>query len=321
VLAKSNNDSDILSATKFAVDNRLGDVISQSFGEAEACFDADLLAQQHEVFAEATRKNITLFASSGDQGAAQPSCDGSSLIKAVSTPASDPLVTAVGGTELHAARYCLAQFGCNPAASPAPGTYDSEIVWNEPNLGVASSGGGFSVLFNKPEFQEDAISNRGPGEQKARGVPDIAYNAAVLHGVLTFLNIPGVTGPNGGFFLFGGTSAGSPQWAAITAILDQQAGRSLGFINEGLYKIAHSRQRFATSFHDVTVGDNSVDGITGFPATAGWDASTGLGTPVQPQLNSLLLKFVEREDGRKAIEDSANHQDSGRHGEGRMSQH
>ena len=132
VLAKSDADADILSATKYAVDHNLGDVISQSFGENESCVDPSILAQQHQVFAEATGKYITIFASSGDSGAAQPTCDGSSLVKAVSSPAVDPLVTAVGGTELHAAGYCLTVLGCDPNMNPAPGTYEGEIAWNEP---------------------------------------------------------------------------------------------------------------------------------------------------------------------------------------------
>ncbi len=74
------------------MDNNLGDVngnvISQSFGENESCMDPNTLAMQHQVFADATRKNITLFASAGDDGAGQPSCDGSSLVKAASSPAS-----------------------------------------------------------------------------------------------------------------------------------------------------------------------------------------------------------------------------------------
>src|SRR3984957_16532696 len=78
VLAKTNSDADILSATKYAVDHDLGDVISQSFGENESCMDPELLEQQHDVFADATLKNMTLFASSGDEGAAQPTCDGNS---------------------------------------------------------------------------------------------------------------------------------------------------------------------------------------------------------------------------------------------------
>ena len=195
VLAKSNNDTDILSATKYAVDHHLGDVISQSFGENESCVDPDLLAQQHKVFADATRKNITLFASSGDEGAAQTTCDGNSWVKAASSPASDPLVTAVGGTELTAADYCLTSLGCNPLANPAPGTYQGEIAWNEgPPFGdfqsffdsTSATGGGFSVLYDEPSYQKGTIHGG-----KQRGVPDVSYNAAVLHGVLTYLDIPG----------------------------------------------------------------------------------------------------------------------------------
>ena len=78
VLAKSDADADLLSATKYAVDNRLGDVISQSFGEGESCMAPSLVAQQHQVFADATMQNITIFASAGDEGAGQGTCDGSS---------------------------------------------------------------------------------------------------------------------------------------------------------------------------------------------------------------------------------------------------
>ena len=191
VLAKSDADADILSAQKYAVDNHLGDVISQSFGENESCMDPILLAQQHQVFADATMNNITIFASAGDDGAAQRTCDGSSLVQAVSTPASDPLVTAVGGTELHAAGYCLTVLGCDPAANPLPGTYEGEIAWNEP--GIGATGGGFSVLYDEPSYQQGTIHGG-----KQRGVPDVSYNAAVLHGVLTYLDIPGLPA---GFYL------------------------------------------------------------------------------------------------------------------------
>ncbi len=68
--AKSNNDADILAATQYVVDHNLGDVVSQSFGEAEACMDPTLLAQQHAVFEQLAAEGITVFASTGDQGAA-----------------------------------------------------------------------------------------------------------------------------------------------------------------------------------------------------------------------------------------------------------
>ena len=213
VLAKSNNDADLLSALpQYAVNNNLGDVISQSFGENESCEDPNLLAQQHQVFAEATAKNITIFASAGDNGAGQASCDGSTLVQAASTPASDPLVTAVGGTELHAAPYCLTVLGCDPTTNPAAGTYQGEIVWNE--AGIGATGGGFSVIYDEPSYQQGTIHGG-----KQRGEPDVSYNSAVLHGVLTYLDIPGLAV---GFYLFGGTSAGSPQWSAITAIADSR---------------------------------------------------------------------------------------------------
>ena len=294
VLAKSNNDDDMLSATRYAVDNNLGDIISQSFGENESCVDPVTLARQHEVFASATAKHITIFASSGDDGASIPSCDGSTLVKAVSSPASDALVTAVGGTELRAARYCLTSRGCNPAANPAPGTYLSEVVWNEPNIGA--SGGGFSVLLGTPAYQQGTLHGG-----KQRGVPDVSYSAAVLHGAITYLNIPGVPA---GFYLFGGTSAGSPQWSALLAIADQKAGHNLGFINRALYTIGQNSAPYAASFKDITSGDNSVGApfnIPGFGANPGWDASTGLGSPTADQLVNYLLAYVSTGDGVAAI--------------------
>ena len=136
VLAKSNNDADILSATKYAVDHNLGDVISQSFGENENCVDPhDPRAAARRV-RHATLKGITLFASSGDEGAAQPTCDGTSRMKAVSSPASDPLVTGVGGTELHAARYCLTGAGLRSSREPGSRNLPGEIVWNEVRSGL-----------------------------------------------------------------------------------------------------------------------------------------------------------------------------------------
>ncbi|MGA7412233.1 MAG: hypothetical protein WBW33_17280, partial [Bryobacteraceae bacterium] len=137
------------------------------------------------------------------------------------------MVTAVGGTELHAAGYCLTSLGCDPTADPAPGTYESEIVWNETSLGFGATGGEFSVLFDEPSYQQGTIHGG-----KQRGEPDVSYSAAVFHGVLTYLNIPGIPA---GMYLFGGTSVGTPQWAALLAIADQKAGYDLGFINQAVY--------------------------------------------------------------------------------------
>jgi subtilase family serine protease len=330
-LSTDNSDAAILSAINDAVNNHRGDVISMSFGEAEECLGPELTAGFHQAFVNATKAGITLFASSGDQGAAQPSCDGSTWIKSTSSPASDPLVTGVGGTELHAAGYCLVSRGCDPTTHPAFGTYLSEIAWNEgPTFGdfqdqfdsTLATGGGFSTVWSAPPYQQSLIKST-----KARGVPDVAYNAAVLHGVLTYLDIPGVPA---GFYLFGGTSAGSPQWAALTVMMDQAAGHNFGFINGALYKIGQNAADYANAFHDVTSGNNSamefdMDNnpvtVIGFNAGAGWDATTGLGTPKAGGVLSELPLFWSAGQGGAAIAGSSSHGKAAPKGPKNMSPH
>ncbi|GAC1624773.1 MAG: S53 family peptidase [Ktedonobacteraceae bacterium] len=262
VLAKSNADVDILSVTKYAVDHQLGGVISQSFGEAESCADPVLLAQEHAVFQKAAKEGITVFASSGDQGAAQPTCDGSSYFLSASTPASDPLVTAVGGTSLNAGAHT--------------GKYIGEAAWNDQ---YGASGGGYSTIYKRPAYQQHSII---AGANKGRGVPDVAYNADVNGGVLVAWGVPAGVGH---FFIFGGTSAGSPQWAGIIALVDQLVGGNEGFINGILYQGFGATP--ASFFHDITYGTNTFTGagsngktvtINGYNTQKGWDAVTGLGS-------------------------------------------
>lgn len=264
VLAKSDNDADIASAQKFVINHNLGDALSQSFGEAEQCMDPAIQRQTHVLFQKAAAERMTVFASAGDQGAAQPTCDGSSFAKAVSTPASDPFVTGVGGTILD--------------ADGITGAYHSEVVWNEPDF-QAAGGGGFSTLFRTPAFQRGTVHNA------MRGVPDISYNAAIIGGVLAVWSTSG-QGANL-VFQFGGTSAGSPQWAGLTALADQVGHHRIGDINADLYALGRSRLS-AQLFHDITVGDNTFHGpvtVQGFSATKGWDPATGIGTP---QANVLV---------------------------------
>ena len=314
-LAKDNNDQSLINTANDAIDNNRGDVISMSFGESDQCQGADIQAEWHKAFVNATKKGITLFASSGDQGAAQPSCDGNSWIKSSSSPASDPLVTGVGGTELHAADYCLPALGCNPVAHPTFGTYLSEIAWNEGPTGdfapffgaTEASGGGFSTVWKEPAYQQGTLHG---GTQRA--VPDVAYNGAILHGVLTRLDIPGVAP---GMYRFGGTSCGAPQWAALTAIADQAAGHDYGFINSALYKIGQNSGTYAAAFHDVTSGNNNAVefdnhnnpvSIEGFSAGTGWDAVTGLGSPKAGGLLGQLAATWSTGQGTAAINGSKN---------------
>jgi len=279
VVARSNDDKDILDATKWAIDNNAGDVISQSFGEAEQCMDPAQLARQHPIFDAALAKGITLFASSGDQGAGIPTCSATATteyFKAASTPASDPDVTAVGGTNLK--------------ADPPTGTYQSESTWNESaTFGDAvSGGGGVSTLFARPDYQAPFVK-----DTHAREVPDVSYNAAVFDGVIVIYT--------GRAFLFGGTSSGSPQWAALAAITDQIAGGRVGAINKTLYKLG-KMPNSSSYFHDVADGSNNSvpnfkpDGVTpagtieGFTAVPGYDMATGLGSPIASNLLPAIAK-------------------------------
>ncbi|MGZ3587318.1 MAG: S53 family peptidase [Candidatus Limnocylindrales bacterium] len=285
VLAASSDDADILSATKYAVDHNLGDVISQSFGEAESCVDPKIDAQQHQVFQKATQKGITLFASSGDDGAAQLNCDFTDYIKSASSPANDPLVTAVGGTNL--------------VADATTGAYGSERSWADqytcyPVDSFGCSGGGFSNLFGRPSFQF-GVDNTRPGH---RGVPDVAFNGGVDGGVLTHWGVGlqailGLDPTLPAFFAFGGTSAGSPQWAGLTALADQLGHHRLGDINDSLYRIAGRSALYKAAFHDIKTGNNnfqvtSTETIPGFSAKTRWDAVTGLGSPNAAVLLPLL---------------------------------
>jgi subtilase family serine protease len=276
--AKSNGDADLLRATEAVAAGDYADVVSQSFGEAEACMSPKLVHRQHAVFTRLAGNGTTLFASSGDTGAGLPTCDGQSLMKAASTPATDPKVTAVGGTDLTAT--APTADSTNHELTPG-GQYESETVWND-DVGAAE-GAGISTLYARPGFQNKVVSGH------KREIPDVVYSGSAQHEVLAVMTLdPGDQGglfgvPGGGTFFFGfsGTSCGSPQWAALAAIANQVAGHRLGDINPTLYALGQS-SRESSVYNDVTVGDNSVGDpfdITGFSAGPGWDQATGWGSP------------------------------------------
>ena len=204
-------------------------------------------------------EGISTFAASGDCGAA----DGTSGV-AVNYPASDPYVTGVGATNL----------------SPGPGeSYGSEEAWGGNSSGAhapgcqnqGGSGGGFSTL-PRPWWQ----TGEGTVPAKGRGVPDVA----IVGGSGSSVGI--VVG--GSDYTVAGTSVATPIWAGIASTADQVHAGDLGLLNPALYSILNKGSSYAANFHNITKGWN------GYPAAAGWNPITGIGTPIVGRLLTNLSR-------------------------------
>ncbi|MDE1854601.1 MAG: hypothetical protein KGI38_12765, partial [Thaumarchaeota archaeon] len=226
-------------------------------------------------------REITVLASAGDSGAT----NGLSLANAL-FPSSDPFVLSVGGTQGDPFGNLVTFTGTCPSG-PRPGFptgctptgYGAEATWNEAWI-KAAGGGAPSLLFPSPTYQANDGSR-----YAARTTPDVSYNAAVDGGDLVYWTACLACEPSTftGWFVVGGTSAGSPQWSAIFAIVNQvRAGEDkgpIGFANQAVYAIAESGS-YSTDFHDITVGNNILSGSTiGFSAVTGYDLASGWGTP------------------------------------------
>jgi subtilase family serine protease len=259
---------EIIQAENYVIAHHLADVISQSFGATEQTFPTtQALLNLRSAYKAAAKADVTVLASSGDTGATNYTLSGASvyLHRAVGWPASDPLVTGVGGLQ-----YFLDATGnqTQPAA-----------VWNDTSLlgSLASGSGGLSVIFSRPGYQ-NSVANR-VGAQ--RGVPDISLSAAVNGGALVYLRKSALL-PSDGFYIIGGTSEASPEFAGVVAIADQVAGHDLGLINPALYKLSASH---AAGLVDITAGTNTVTfvqggtnhTVLGFDARVGYDLSSGVG--------------------------------------------
>lgn len=290
VSGASDSNADINAAEAEWLPQYPGAIVSQSFGSDEAGANGDLPdeAAMHQIFENAIANGDTILASAGDFGAS----DGDPYIMA-SYPASDPLVLAIGGTE--GAPYPNGLF--DPRGN---GRYGAEQVWNETVIGAAT-GGAPSVEWGAPPWQV-GLTSFSSGSNPARTVPDVSYNAAVEGGVLTV--------EGGNVFITGGTSAGSPQWAAIVALADQARGSQggLGVVAQPLYALAADPHAYRRDFHDITSGNNALgsgnqpppSGSLGFSATTGYDLATGLGTPDVSNLISDLANAPRGQIGTAA---------------------
>ena len=231
----------IVAAENYVIDHHLGDVISQSFGANEQTFTSPgQIYSLRSAYVNAARHGVTVLAGSGDQGSTSYICDPSSgcadpndLIccsptPAIGWPASDPLVTAVGGTRLH-----LNDEGYRTAPDSVWNDLSSTFGIPGPVYTWGSSGGGLSTVFSRPQFQDGVAGIVGD----SRGTPDIAMSAAV-NGAVDFYD---TTDPSvAGWGIVAGTSEASPLFSGIVALADQVAGHSLGYLNPALYAMAQS---------------------------------------------------------------------------------
>jgi len=252
----------ITKAVRYVINHKLASVISQSLDVTEQNLGRSLLTRLGSVYADARRHRVTVLAAAGDTGPTNYQRNGTSLYtrRVTAWPATDPLVTAVGGADVQ----------LNAAgARTAPDT-----VWSEGNQ--YAGGGGRSAIFARPIYQHRVSAIAG----SHRGIPDIAMSAGCDPGVDVYHSFAGATR---GWSQACGTSEATPLLAGVVALADQMAGQPLGFINPALYQLgaAHS-----AGLVDIVKGINTVSfeqngrlrTVPGFRARAGYDLASGLGT-------------------------------------------
>jgi subtilase family serine protease len=269
----------IVEAENYVINHHLGQVISQSFAATEQTFpNAASIYALRSAYFNALRNHVTVLAATGDTGATGYSNVAGTLLythPAVSWPATDPLVTAVGGTLL--------------SLLPDGQRSQPDQVWNTstnyefnnaffgtPGPLASAASGGKSTVFPRPSYQNSVAGVVG----NQRGVPDISMSAACDGPVDVYQSFPG---EQAGWYAYCGTSEASPMFSGIVALTDQLAGHSLGLINPALYALSAEH---APGIVDVTTGSNTVSFIQnnqlytvrGYDAGLGYDLASGVGT-------------------------------------------
>jgi subtilase family serine protease len=268
----------IVQAEEYVINHHLGEVISQSFSATEQTFPSvKSLLGLRGAYIDAARKGVTVLAASGDSGAADVRYNETDyyLVPVTSWPDSDPLVTGVGGTQLHldaAGNHISPDSVWNDTYSPATNQFISANAGPSPLAG----GGGKSTVFPRPWYQNGVARVVGT----RRGVPDISMSGACNGAVDIYQSF---AGQQAGWYPSCGTSEATPLFAGVVALADQVAGHPLGQINPALYALSARRARGITDIRD---GDNTVSfdqggknyTVRGFSALRGYDLASGVGT-------------------------------------------
>jgi hypothetical protein len=263
-------------SAQYIVNHNTAPVVSTSYGSCEQDMGTTELAFYNGLWQQAAAEGISAFVSSGDSGAA--GCYGGSSTTGAGTGVnglcSSPNSTCVGGTEFkegsNSSEYWSATN--NKSTDESALGYIPEEVWNESGSvaggsGLWASGGGASVVYQQPSWQKGvsgtAVANG------MRAVPDIAMSAAG-HDAYVIVE-------DGNFYSIAGTSAASPSFAGLMALLVQaRGGKGQGNANPSLYALAG---KASGPFHPTPSGNNSVPGVTGFTASGGtYNLGTGLGS-------------------------------------------
>jgi subtilase family serine protease len=269
----------IVEAENYVIDHHLGQVISQSFGATEGTFPTpQSLLTLRSAYFNALVNRVTVLAAAGDTGATGYSNVAGTLLythPAVNWPASDPLVTGVGGTQLS-----LNAAGQRTAPDRVwNDTYNTTVnqfIFGNAGPNALAGGGGKSAVFSRPFYQNGVGNVVG----RSRGVPDVSMSAACSGPVLNYWSFGGVTP---GWYEVCGTSEATPEFAGIVALADQVAGHPLGLINPALYAL---KARNAPGLVPVTMGNNTVSftqngklyTVQGYSASPGYSMVAGVGT-------------------------------------------
>jgi kumamolisin len=224
-------------------------VVSISWGAAEANWTQQAMSALDSACQSAAALGISITAAAGDNG----STDGGTGNN-VDFPSSSPHVLACGGTKL----------------TGNGTTISSEVVWNEQASNEGATGGGVSNVFPLPAWQSSANVPKPTKSTGGRGVPDVCGNADPATGYT--VRVDGQT------LVIGGTSAVAPLWAGLIAVANQQNGKTAGLLQPQIYAA-----KAKSGFRDITSGNNGS-----FSAGPGWDACTGLGSPITGSLIPFL---------------------------------
>ena len=310
VSASTNTTDGVDLSEQYIVDNNLADVMTESYGDCEANYTQAEGQFYSALAAQAAAQGITYTVASGDSGAEGCDDPGSETVAtgpvSVNILSSTPYDIAVGGTQFNENGNDLAYWNpSNDSSNSSALSYIPENVWNESctvaecgssNAGIYAGSGGASILFSKPSWQAGVA---GIPDDGARDVPDVSMTSASHDFYLLCLD-GSCTERRGrsSFSGVSGTSAATPSFAGIMALIVQQTGARQGQANTKLYSLAAGQTLASCNasntaslpssnciFNDVTIGNNAVPGETGYgtstaayQAGVGYDLATGLGS-------------------------------------------